>query len=123
MTSNDRSEKKSKISPGLASQLEHLKPGKKVRVIVLLCTPHGGKGRRQSSAERDAAVEAMKESARSALSEVDAILERTDGQRLAGSPDAFGAVPVKGTAAAIYALARSKKVKAIMEDQAIHLTY
>jgi hypothetical protein len=86
----------------------------------MLRTTAAGKGRRRSSsAERDAAVEAVKESARSALSEVDDILERFGGRRLADGPDALGSVPVKATAAAIHALARSRKVKAIMEDQPI----
>ena len=65
----------------------------------------------------------MKESARDALSGVDDTLERLGGRRLADSPDAFGAVAVEATAAAIRALARSKKVKAIMEDQSIHLVF
>jgi hypothetical protein len=114
---------RSKISPGLASRLQDLAPGEKVRVVVLLRTPGAGKGRRTSSAERGAAVKAVKESARTALGEVDDILERFDGRRLSSSPDAFGAVAVKATAPGIRALARSAKVKAIMEDQGIRLVF
>lgn len=124
MTDSDRRGAQSKVSPGLASHLEHLEPGEKVRVIVMLRTEGAGKGRRSrsSSAERQAAVEAMKESARNALGEVDRILERFHGRRLAEDPDALGSVAVEATAAAIRALARSRTVKAIMEDQAIHFT-
>ena len=123
MTGSDR-KVPGKVSPGLASQLERLRPGEKVRVVVMLRTPAAGSGRRRtSSADRDAAVEAVKESARNALVEVDDILERFGGRRLADSPDALGSVPIKATAPAIYALARSRKVKAIMEDQSIRLSF
>ncbi len=122
MTTNDRS-KRSKISAGLAARLEQMGPKDNLRVIVMLRIPAPGKGgrRRTSSEDRDAAVQAVKESAGTAFSEVDDILERFGGRRLADSPDAFGAVPVKATAPAIYALARSRKVKAILEDQSVQL--
>ncbi len=121
MTTNDRS-KRSKISAGLAARLEQMRPKDNLRVIVMLSIPAPGKGgRRTSSEDRDAAVQAVKESAGNAFSEVDDILERFGGRRLADSPDAFGAVPVKATAPAIYALARSRKVKAILEDQSVQL--
>jgi hypothetical protein len=125
MTSSDRGGAQSKVSPGLASHLSHLEPGEKVRVIVMLRTQGAAKGgqRRSGSAEREAAVKAMKESARNALSEVDRILERFHGRRLADGPDALGAVPVEATAAGVRALARSRSVKAIMEDQSFHLAF
>jgi sorbitol-specific phosphotransferase system component IIA len=113
----------SKISAGLASRLKDLEPGDKVRVVVLLRTRAAGKGRRTTPAGRDAAVKAVKESARTALGEVDAILERFEGRRLSSSPNALGAITVKATAPAIRALARSAKVRAIMEDQAIRLVF
>jgi hypothetical protein len=114
-----------KISPEFASRLDRLEPGEKVQAIVLLRTgqvddPSGG---RQSSQERAEAVEAMRHAAEQALTNIDSILVRHDGQRLAKSPDALGSMPVETTAAGIKALARSKWVEAVLEDQAIQLTF
>ena len=120
-----RPNSQSKLSPRLASELQHLGPGKKLRVVVFLRLPGLGRGggRRTGPAERRAAVEAVKESAGEALSTVDTILKRFDGRRLADGPDALGAVPVEATGPAIRALARSARVKAIVEDQSIHLIF
>jgi hypothetical protein len=117
--------KKTKISAGFADRLKRLEPSDKVHAIVLLRTGDvtAPPGRRQSQAEREAAIEAIRSSAGEALAEIDEILERTKGRRVAGAPDALGSIPVEATPAGIRALASSKWVKAIIEDQSIQLTF
>ena len=116
--------KKAKISPEFASRLNRLGRRDKVQAVVLLRTGDAAKPsrKRQSRAEREAAVEAIRSSAGQALVEVDDILERFDGQRSADSPDALGSIPIETTAAGIKALASSEWVKALLEDQPIQLT-
>jgi sorbitol-specific phosphotransferase system component IIA len=115
---------KPKISPGFAARLKRLGPRDKIYAIVLLRTGDAAapSGRRQSRAEREAAIEAMRASAGQALNELDGILERFDGQRFADAPDALGSIPVETTVAGIETLASSDWVKAIVEDQPIQLT-
>ncbi len=115
---------KPKISSGFAARLKRLGPRDKVYAIVLLRTGDAAapSGRRQSRAEREAAVEAMRTSAGKALNELDDILKRFDGQRFADAPDALGSIPVETTVAGIETLASSDWVKAIVEDQPIQLT-
>jgi hypothetical protein len=79
-------------------------------------------GKRQSRSEREAAVKAARKSAERALPDIDSILKRHDGRRLARRPNALGSMPVETTAAGIKALASSRWVKAIVEDQPIHLS-
>ena len=67
-------------------------------------------------------MEASRKSAERALTDIDAILKRHDGRRLARRPNALGSVPVETTAAGIKALASSRWVQAILEDQPISLT-
>ena len=115
---------KRKISSEFSSRLARLGPGDKVRAFVLLRT--GGtsnrSSKRQSRAERKAAVEASRKSAERALTDIDTILKRHDGRRLARRPNALGSMPVETTAAGIKALASSRWVQAILEDQPINLT-
>jgi hypothetical protein len=120
-----RKSKKPKISPEFSARLKRLGPREKVHAIVLLHTGEAGEppAKRQSSAERAAAVEAMRRSAGQALAELDDILHRFDGQRLADEPDALGSVPIEATVAGIEALASSDWVKAIIEDQPIQLVF
>lgn len=121
MTCTNEDFQKDKISPGFKARLERLVPQQKVRVIVLLRTNEAGKAhrRRQSREERQTAIEAIRKSAERALMDIDSILKRFGGQRLATTPDALGSIPVKTTAAGIATLAASEHVKAILEDQAI----
>jgi hypothetical protein len=116
------SEKK-KISPEFAARLEHLGPREEVRAIVLVRTggAQGPTAASQSREGRKAAAEATQRSAEQALDEIDGILARFHGERLARHPDALGSLPVETTAAGIRALASSRWVKAILEDQPIHL--
>ena len=55
------------------------------------------------------------------MDDIDEILKKHDGRRLARRPDALGSLPVETTAAGIRALARSRWVQAVFEDQPIHL--
>lgn len=100
-----------------------MRPKEKVQAVVLLRTgqARGSSGRRQSREERAATVEAMRRSSERALDEVDNILSNYSGERLAARPDALGSIPVETTAAGIGALASSRWVQAILDDQEVHL--
>lgn len=110
-----------KISPQFAARLDQLGPEEQLRVIVLVHTAGAdvARARRQNRAERQAAIKAMRQSTEQALEEIDAILERFDGRRLAGKTDALGSIAVETTAPGIEALAAATSVKAILEDQEI----
>jgi sorbitol-specific phosphotransferase system component IIA len=124
VTQNKDEPPKNKISPQFAARLQHFGPKDKVRAIVLLDTGDVdvAPGRRQTDSERRATIEAMRCAAEQALDDIDGILAQFDGQRLAEHPDALGSVPVETTVAGITALASSERVRAILEDQSIHLT-
>ena len=113
-----------KISSEFSTRLARLEPRDKVHAFVLLRT--GGtssrSSKRQSRAERKAAVGAARKSAERAMTDIDSILKRHDGRRLARRPNALGSMPVETTPAGIKALASSRWVKAILEDQPINLT-
>lgn len=116
MTGKTRSKK---ISREFATRLDRLARNDKVRAVVLLRTPGGPEpsGKRQSPEERAAAVEAMRTSAERALGDVDQVLAQFGGKRLAKKPDALGSIPVETTPDGIRALASSRRVQAILEDQ------
>jgi sorbitol-specific phosphotransferase system component IIA len=111
----------SKISPEFATRLTDLEPQQKVRVIVLLQVQNAENSieKRQSRAERQAAIKAVRESAEQALENIGGIIQRFDGQQLAEHPNLLGSIPVEITAAGVNALAESDAVKAVIEDQAI----
>ncbi len=113
-----------KISSEFSTRLARLGPGDKVHAFVLLRTGETSNrsGKRQSRAERNAAVKAARKSAEQALTDIDTILKRHDGRRLARRPNALGSMPVETTAAGIKALASSRWVQAVLEDQPISLT-
>ncbi len=110
---------KTKLSPEFRTRLNCLGPEQKVRAIVILETKDASSssGRRQSRAQRQAALEAVRRSAGAALAQIDETLEPFDGRRLSGSPNALGSILVEANAAGVLALAESKYVKAILEDQ------
>lgn len=114
-----------KISAQFKARLGRLEPQQKIHAIVVLHTKDSGvvPTRRQSAAERQAAIEAVRRSAEPALIEIDSVLERFSGKRLAPAVDAFGSIPVETTAAAITALATIEHVRAILEDQPISLLH
>ena len=110
-----------KISAEFQSRLDKLQPRDKIRAILMLRTGRveAPSERRSSRRSRLAQIERFRESARPALREIDRILERLDGRRLALSVDALGTIPVEATPAAIAALASVDAVKAVLEDQPI----
>ncbi len=114
---------KPKISANFAGRLARLAPDAMARAIVLLETGHAPApaSARPSREERKAIAEAIRTAAEPALAEVDRLLERTGGRRLAPRPDLFGSVAVEAPASALLALAESDHVRAILEDQPVSL--
>ncbi len=110
-----------KISREFSVRLGRLQPREKVRAIVMIGAEANGvsRTRRPSPAERQAYAERVSRSAEAALPEIDQILERFEGHRLAEHPNAVGAVPVETTPDGVIALANSDCVRAIIEDQNI----
>jgi len=113
-----------KISAEFSGRLARLGPRDKVQAFVLLRTSGTGNrsSARQDRDERKAAVQAARKSAEQALTDIDDILKEHGGRRLARRPNALGSMPGETTAAGIKALARSRWVQAVLEDQPIHLT-
>src|SRR2546426_9371482 len=122
MRDSDNTAQHSKISRECAARLDRYGLKQKVRAIVLLRTKETGTAttQRRSRVNRQATVEAVRQSAEQDLGEIDGILERFDGRRLA-DVNALGSIPVETTARGIAALAASEHVKAILEDQPISL--
>lgn len=110
-----------KISREFSLRLDRLQPRDKVRAIVMLRAEINGatRARRPSRAERQEAAGKISLSAEAALPEIDQILERFEGHRLAEHPNAVGAIPVETTAGGVIALADADCVKTILEDQNI----
>ena len=113
---------KAKVSPAFQNRLNSLDADRPVKTIVLLQPEgaHSASGKRQSRAERQAALEALRQSAGAALAQIDATLAPFDGRRLSEQPNALGAIVIEAKAAGVMALATLPSVKAIMEDQPIH---
>ena len=114
---------KPKISPEFARRLARLAPDAMVRAIVMLDTgpaPTAPPGRLSRAARKEIA-EAIQTAAAPAMAEVDQLLERAGGRRLASGPDLFGSIPVEAPASALLALAGSEHVRAILEDQPLSL--
>jgi hypothetical protein len=111
----------SKISSEFNTRLNKLKSHEKVRAIVLLQTEKSqpSQSKNRSSLNRQATIDLIRRTAGAALSDIDEILSRFDGKRLAEQVSALGSIPVETTAEGIRALAESEHVKAILEDQAI----
>jgi len=111
----------SKISREFSRRLDRLQPRDKVRAIVMLRAEGNGGGgaARPSRADRQDAAERVSQEAEAALPEIDQILERFDGHRLAEHPNAVGAIPVETTVRGVIALAGADCVKTILEDQNI----
>jgi len=123
MAGTSQSAPSEKIGSRFAEVLGRLGPGQKIRAIVLLRTGNslGTTGRRGSSHRRQAAIVASRRASEPGLREIDRILERHKGTRLATHADVLGSIPVETTAAGVSALAGSEHVKAILEDQQISL--
>jgi hypothetical protein len=114
-----------KISRPLAERLERLDPERPVRALVMVSAEDSPSAvfsaRRPKGEERSRAARALRASAESVLPEIDRILERHRGKRLAETVNALGVVPVVSTVAGLRALAACGHVKAILEDQPISL--
>jgi hypothetical protein len=114
-----------KISPALTQRLDAMAPGAHVRALVMLETAASPdepplRGRPRAVARRRAAS-ATRAAGQSALPEIDRVLARHRGRRVAAAMNALGMVPVATTAAGVRALAALDRVKAIVEDQPIAL--
>jgi hypothetical protein len=110
---------KPKISPEFARRLARLAPDAMARAIVVLdigAVPPAEPGR-SSKAERKTAAQAIQAAASVPLEEVDRLLERSGGRLLAARPHLFGSIPVEARASALLALAESKHIRALLEDQ------
>ncbi|GAB6042666.1 hypothetical protein [Endothiovibrio diazotrophicus] len=108
-----------KVGPAFRDRLARLSAEAPVQAVVLIQSATDGEaaGRRTRGTERVARIAAQRRGAEEGLVEIDAILERTGGHRLADAPDLLGSLPVATTARGIAALAKSPRVKAILEDQ------
>ncbi len=114
--------KELKISPEFSDKLDRLEPKEKVRIVLMLFKSEGEKDiRRKSRIERKNSMKSILESSKKAVPEIDKILKRYGGEKLASSPDVLGSIPVETTVAGVNALAQLKGVKAIVEDQPISL--
>jgi len=113
----------SKISREFSRRLDRLQLRDRVRAIVMLRADGegggGAGGRRLSSADRQTTAEKISQAAEAALPEIDQILEKYDGRRMAEHPNAIGAIPVETTVGGVIALADADCVKTILEDQNI----
>jgi hypothetical protein len=107
-----------KISSELASRLRRLEPGQQMRVVLFLETPPPpAQTARQTPDARKEGVETVKQLSQRALSGIDRILADHGGRRLSKGPNALGSLTVETTATGVSALARSKWVKSVAEDQ------
>src|SRR5258708_6120649 len=108
-----------KISAQFSTRLARLKADRRVPAILVLKTsaPRSTRGSLES---RRATINAVRSSAGTALQEIDEILARHGGSRLAQA-NALGTVSIETTPAGLRELATSDHVKAIIEDQPIAL--
>lgn len=120
MTAEESASARAKISREFAGRLRGLRPGDQVRVVLFLEVPAlPPQTARQDDPTRRMAVAGVKRTARKALREVDRILEQHGGVRLAASPNALGTLAVETTAEGVSALASSRWIRAIVEDQPV----
>jgi hypothetical protein len=114
---------KDKISPEFAARLERLDSHQRIRAIVFLQIPgsEATSRRRRTRSDREVAAERVRSATAEYLAEIDAILKRSGGRRLAERPDALGSVPVEATARGLVALAASEHVTAVLDDQPARL--
>ena len=110
-----------KISQEFSARLAQLEPSRQIRAIVMVNVKPQEKdsSRRMTREQRKAAIEAIRSSSQDSLVEIDEILSRFGGSRLAPRVNALGSITVETTPRGIEALATSAEVKAILEDQGI----
>ena len=113
-----------KISTAFMARLAQALPEQPVHAIVILDRTEMGaqaNGQRQTREERQSAIETMRQLSARSLGEIDRILTKFNGNRLADHADVLGSIPVEATPPGIFALAESPSVKRILEDQRISL--
>lgn len=108
-----------KISDEFTARLAGFAPDAMVQAIVIIQVPPKPSGRRMSRVERRAAVEAIKESAQTAISAIDDVLESHNGKRLSETVDVLGSILVEATPAGLEALATLDRIKAVLENQPV----
>ncbi|KJV06822.1 hypothetical protein [Methylocucumis oryzae] len=114
-----------KISAEFERRLAGHEPGSTVQAMLLIGTPFeqtfsSPLGR---AAKRKDVQQAISAASVTVLPEIDRVLARFGGRRLADSVDALGALPVETTPEGIRALANAEGVQAIMENQAVSPLY
>ncbi len=112
-----------KVSEAFLGRLAALEPEGTSRAVVLLVQDEVAQKRtkRLTVEERQSRIEARQEAGRQCLPSVDRVLEAHGGRRLDADVGALGSVGVESTAAGFRALAELDAVKAILEDQPVHL--
>jgi hypothetical protein len=114
-----------KISPELDKRLAALSTEDRIHAIVLLELPRDrdrdSGGARPTRAQRREIMHRLRDHGEQVLPEIDSVLTRFGGHRLADQVNALGSLPVETTAAGFRALAASDRVKAILEDQPVSL--
>ncbi len=110
-----------KISPEFEQRLAAREPSSTVQAVVLIASSivEDSPSRLERVAKRREMREAVHAAAAMALPEIDQVLARFGGRRLADAVDAFGGLPVETTPAGIRALANTEGVRAILENQAV----
>ncbi len=111
-----------KVSREFAERLRRADKDQLIRAVLMLQTPglENPSPREARRARRVRAIERKRGSADSALPELDAVLSKHGGRRLA-SVSLLGTVPVETTPAGVDALAALGSVTSIMEDQPVRL--
>ena len=125
MSSQASAGPKPKISREFGNRLAGMPPEEKVQAVVVLERNSAKRptSRRQDRAERALAIEAVKKSAGTALAQMDKTLKEFGGRRLQADLTALGTITVEATPAGIKALALSKGVRAVLEDQRMSLAF
>lgn len=110
-----------KISAEFERRLADREPGSTVQAMLLIGIPFGKifPSRLERKAKRKEMQQATSTVAVAVLPEIDRVLARFGGRRLADNVDALGALPVETTPEGIRALADAAVVRAIMENQAV----
>jgi hypothetical protein len=119
MTTLHLNSAKQKISQAFQARLAELDDDQTTRATVLLKTDANGGARGQPRTQRQTLLDTIGRSTEKHLPEIDAVLSRYGGQRLADRANVPGYIPVETTSNGIYALAKLPHVKAIIENQAI----
>jgi len=110
-----------RLSPVFRARLQELPATHRVHAIVLLTTATQPSRplTRQSTEERKAAIEQVRESVAAGLREVDHVLEAAGGERHSDTADALGSIAITTTPRGILLLADCPQVRAILEDQPV----